>query len=918
MFKFNWYNKFGTIPSSYREAMSYEEQILWLCKQIEDLKIESGGNYNYNLLENKPTINGVTLVGNLTSEQLGLDYNYNFALNKPSINGVTLVGNKSLTDLGIQGKLTAGSGIRIIGNTISATGGGSGGTSDYESLENKPAINGNVLIGDLTARELKLQNLLEVNRTSELDENDGKVADLGNYQLYDILPQNIPETNQNRGSYVVYKVAKGSYFDINGNYDLYYFDEQNSLQEIYTTNNEVDYGYFDSPSNGTLIINFFNLGTYNAELKEFYSGESLNKDINNLNKKINFTNYDLNIILLNYFEYVSLLGNAQNGIFVNLHKGETLPFPTSVSDSKYVKIPKYIDYSCIFIASGSCIGANMWFTTKVENGVEYVSSLSELNLETDGLVYVDIPDDADYIYFQFSNFGLFNNLQAMKIKDIEGASVNKLSSTLVLLADTTPSLESGLYALDSGIFIGSASPNNLVYSTGELIYYDSTSKIFYGTLKSVALENGTWTIYQNENIENELSDSRNKIPTSHAVYEAVQNAGSFYTPLQNDITFNLDGTISDSTGTLTLTDGFYLTKLVNYVDDEGTNLAPALSQNYCYYNSSSNRLTLSGLQRGGLLSYNTFLSYLDSTNGWFYWNKSFADVLDTSKIETTISSSSTNSKVAGAKAVYDIAMANGIPEIPATTTTIDLTTLEPGLYHFNHTATINCGNNVSFQASTGRDNFLSLKPLSQTTKIFTIFNGVQTYYGSVGASSSRYFEAGFSTCEQLANKVSAINSSYTQDTQYPSAKAVYNALNTNVFRKSADPVQVTTSEVNNSYIVPLTIGQYSSPYFTANQDGTISVNSSVIKGVKVQATINVQETDSTDRELCGRIEIVYNGVVVNYAESWNYTKGGRVTFNLINTYQANEGYIIRLVIRQSANTSINHNVVAYCSVEGLV
>lgn len=33
---FNWFNKFGTIPESYTEAMSYEEQIMWLCKEIKD------------------------------------------------------------------------------------------------------------------------------------------------------------------------------------------------------------------------------------------------------------------------------------------------------------------------------------------------------------------------------------------------------------------------------------------------------------------------------------------------------------------------------------------------------------------------------------------------------------------------------------------------------------------------------------------------------------------------------------------------------------------------------------------------------------------------------------------------------------------------------------------------------------------
>lgn len=41
--------------------------------------------------------------------------------NKPQINSVTLSGNKSLSDLGIQGTLTAGSNITISNGTISAT-----------------------------------------------------------------------------------------------------------------------------------------------------------------------------------------------------------------------------------------------------------------------------------------------------------------------------------------------------------------------------------------------------------------------------------------------------------------------------------------------------------------------------------------------------------------------------------------------------------------------------------------------------------------------------------------------------------------------------------------------------------------------------------------------------------------------------
>lgn len=429
-----------------------------------------------------------------------------------------------------------------------------------------------------------------------------------------------------------------------------------------------------------------------------------------------------------HFENVTI---SENGFF-NINKsmiGATLPEVTILPNYKYAKINlAQKNPSSEFLVNGWAENTVMWFTTKSEDliGNEKIVNCSDINLDIGEDAYVSIDlMNADWLYFQFSNVETaIPKVELLSLTELGGASVNKITSSITLLASTTPSLNSGLYVLDAPIYIGSASPNNLVYSTGELIYYDSTSKIFYGTLNSVALENGTWTIYQNENIENTLTDSRNKIPTSHAVYEAVQSAGSFYTPLQNDITFNLDGTISDSTGTLTLTDGFYLTKLVNYVDDNGTNLASALSQNYCYYNSSSNRLSLSGLQRGGLLSYNTFLSYLDSTNGWFYWNKSFVDVLDTSKIETTISSSSTDSKVASAKAVYDLTNTNFV------------TIKNETAYILSTSDAYTLIDNLSIQSSTGSIiNFNETNDrltVSENCTLLISGNGFVATYGTTG------------------------------------------------------------------------------------------------------------------------------------------------------------------------------------------
>ena len=97
--------------------------------------INDGGTHDYNELDNQPQINGHTLEGNKTGEQLGLQDkindldtirsgatkgatavqpedlariattgSYNDSLDKPSVNNVALIGNISLDALGIQPK----------------------------------------------------------------------------------------------------------------------------------------------------------------------------------------------------------------------------------------------------------------------------------------------------------------------------------------------------------------------------------------------------------------------------------------------------------------------------------------------------------------------------------------------------------------------------------------------------------------------------------------------------------------------------------------------------------------------------------------------------------------------------------------------------------------------------------------------
>ena len=84
--------------------------------------------------------------------------------NKPQINSVTLTGNKTTSDLGIDevpdvgenddGKVLKASYSGGVGTYSWQTGGGSGGTSDYTDLTNKPQINSVTLSGNKSLSDL--------------------------------------------------------------------------------------------------------------------------------------------------------------------------------------------------------------------------------------------------------------------------------------------------------------------------------------------------------------------------------------------------------------------------------------------------------------------------------------------------------------------------------------------------------------------------------------------------------------------------------------------------------------------------------------------------------------------------------------------------------------------------------------------
>ena len=89
---------------------------------------------------------------------IGNAFDYNNAYNKPTLNGVVIEGNKTSEDYHIKG--------------------GGGGTGDYNDLENKPSINNVTLEGNKTAKDLSLIGSEEYAEDKQATEN--AISDVAN------------------------------------------------------------------------------------------------------------------------------------------------------------------------------------------------------------------------------------------------------------------------------------------------------------------------------------------------------------------------------------------------------------------------------------------------------------------------------------------------------------------------------------------------------------------------------------------------------------------------------------------------------------------------------------------------------------------------------------------------------------------
>ena len=98
-----------------------------------------GGVTDYDDLDNRPKINGVTLTGNKSTSNLGIEL-------------------KDLTDVNISSP-TAGQYLKyddVSNKWYNGSGGGGGGTDNYNELQNKPSINSVTLSGNKTTADLQI------------------------------------------------------------------------------------------------------------------------------------------------------------------------------------------------------------------------------------------------------------------------------------------------------------------------------------------------------------------------------------------------------------------------------------------------------------------------------------------------------------------------------------------------------------------------------------------------------------------------------------------------------------------------------------------------------------------------------------------------------------------------------------------
>lgn len=162
---------------------------------------------------------------------------------------------------------------------------------------------------------------------------------------------------------------------------------------------------------------------------------------------------------------------------------------------------------------------------------------------------MEIPSGANYIVFNFTDTDENTPKVEVISQTMAGASVRNLQTDIILVDNVELNLETGFYNTTSHyVYDTSVSDSNKLIGVYEMFYYDKINKAISTNLQKIIQIEGLWYITNNQPIKDTLTNDPAKIPTSKAVYDAIQNiqpspsGDLFYTELTEDVSFLQDGT----------------------------------------------------------------------------------------------------------------------------------------------------------------------------------------------------------------------------------------------------------------------------------------------------------------------------------------------------------------------------------------
>ena len=459
--------------------------------------------------------------------------------------------------------------------------------------------------------------------------------------------------------------SSSPYFTISGNYNngtiVYKSPENLGLNNYILTQEELqnaDYLIFNFTNTNTRPCSVYGIitsvgGTSNYEML------SNKPSINGVTLIGDKTFEDLGLSTTKQYTEITNYETGEwfntEGIFI----GDEVP-PTSIgTNTAYLPIDLSDINNLKFRVSGSMAEPQsaIWFTCS-ENPTEVQPSNLVTSISEGGLYYdnreieIQKPEGANYLVFNFKDTDLYPPKVELITETIGGSEVKDLQANLDLNEGQPISLEAGFYntgrykvrhltLFESEDWIGNY----------EIIYVANNYTIISDNYNIVLVDEGgvvNWRFDYHSGITNTVIDDDTMIPTSKAVYQAIQNiqpsGDLFYTSLEDNIA------LVDGTNTSLETGWYYLNN--HYVLVNGEPLG--INQNllfFLYKDTTYNTTIFNFIGEQNFVECRVLA--LTSSYNWIIDKKSLNDYVKDSDIVTSISGSSTDSKVPSAKCVYD-------------------------------------------------------------------------------------------------------------------------------------------------------------------------------------------------------------------------------------------------------------------------